>query len=151
MACGVKFANSPPTYGVCGEFAGYASAALSCTAASSCPPFFCETYKEVIVCQGVDHLSGYNQAPGTVVCGCPDWEKIGIDAPPISPCSSSNRKWDENSLQFLVSSKSGCPSAYSYPYDDFISTCMGDDAREYVVEFCPGHSEPSFFGESFNE
>lgn len=46
--------------------------------------------------------------------------------------------------------KSGCPSAYSYPYDDFTSTYMSDDATEYVVEFWPGDIESSFHVKHYN-
>lgn len=149
LVCGATFDTSPPTYGVCGEFNGYASAHLSCIAGSIGPPFFCESNHEVISCMGDYSLSGYNQPVGTKVCGCPDWESMGIDAPPIAACSTSDKDWEEKSLPFLIFLKQGCPMAYEFAYSDMTSTVICSTAKVYTIEFCPDDAEGSFFNKNY--
>jgi hypothetical protein len=49
-------------------------------------------------------------------------------------------------LQWL---KSGCPSAYTYPYDDMSSTftCQeysnGVNSVDYIIQFCPENEQRS--------
>lgn len=142
--CGMTLEVSPPTYGVCGDFNGYASAHVSCLSGSTGPPFFCETNSDVISCMGEYGLSGYNQAPGTRVCGCPDWESLGVDAPTHDPCKTSDKNWEEKSLPFLKFLKRGCPLAYEFAYSDMTST-VTCSAKVYQIEFCPEDSEANFF------
>lgn len=113
---------------------------------ASGPPFFCEDNRDVISCMGDYNLSGYNQPPGTKVCGCPGWESLGIDAPTTQPCVATDKNWEEKSLPFLKFLKKGCPVAYSYAFDDFTSTMTCSTATKYRIEFCPGDSEKNFFG-----
>jgi hypothetical protein len=143
--CGSTFDGTHPTYGVCGKFNGYASAHVSCTSGATGPPFFCETHHDVISCMGDYHLSGYNQPHGTVVCGCPDWVSMGIDAPSTVPCQTSDENWEKNSLPYLIFLKKGCPLAYEFAYSDMTSTVTCDRASKYMIEFCPGDSESNFF------
>ena len=143
--CGSTFDDSPPTYGVCGTFNGYASAHTSCMSGSTGPPFFCEKNSDVISCMGDYNLSGYNQAHGTKVCGCPDWESMGIDAPAHVACQTTDKNWEENSLPFLRFLKEGCPLAYEFAYSDMTSTVTCGMASTYIIEFCPRDSEQSFF------
>lgn len=145
MMCGSTFDKSPPKYGVCGTFNGYASAHVSCTAGATGPPFYCETHHDVISCMGDYHLSGYNQPHGTVVCGCPDWVSMGVDAPSTVPCQTTDENWEKNSLPFLTFLKKGCPLAYEFAYSDMTSTVTCDKASKYTIEFCPNDSEANFF------
>ncbi|CAM9256931.1 unnamed protein product, partial [Sphacelaria rigidula] len=145
QVCGATFNESPPDYGVCGTFNGYASAHTSCLSGSTGPPFFCEDNSDVISCMGDYHLSGYNQPPGTKVCGCPDWESMGVDAPTHTPCETSDRNWEEKSLPFLKFLKKGCPLAYEFAYSDMTSIVTCGSAKSYTIEFCPKKSEQSFF------
>lgn len=142
--CGATF-ESPPNYGVCGSFNGYASAHVSCLSGSTGPPFFCEDNSDVISCMGDYNLSGYNQPPGTKVCGCPDWVKWGIDAPTHVPCETTDKNWEEKSLPFLKFLKRGCPLGYVFGFDDFtgVATCSASTA--YKIEFCPDDSEQNFY------
>lgn len=144
--CGATFGQSPPNYGVCGTFNGYASAHMSCVSASIGAPFFCEENSDVISCMGDYNLSGYNQPKGTKVCGCPDWEEFGIDAPTHVPCETTDKNWEEKSLPFLKFLKKGCPMAYVFAYDDMSSTITCSTSTRYRIEFCPKDSEKSFFG-----
>lgn len=147
LTCGSTFHESLPKYGVCGEFNGYASAHVNCNSGSTGAPFFCEKHHDVISCMGKYHLSGYNQPHGTTVCGCPDWESMGIDAPSTVPCQATDENWEKNSLPFLVFLKKGCPNAYEFAYSDMTSTFICSTSPKYVIEFCPGDSESLFFDE----
>lgn len=142
--CGATFDVSPPNYGVCGVFNGYASAHVSCMARSTGAPFFCEDNNDVISCMDEYSLSGYNQPPGTKVCGCVDWLEMGIDAPTHVPCETTDKNWEEKSLPFLKFLKRGCPLNYVWAYDDQTSivTCA---STAYTIEFCPKDSEKNFF------
>lgn len=143
--CGATFDKSPPTYGVCGTFNGYASAHVSCLSGSTGAPFFCEDNSDVISCMKDYNLSGYNQPPGTKVCGCIDWLEMGIDAPTHVPCETTDKNWEEKSLPFLKFLKKGCPLSYSYAFGDFTSTITCSTSRVYTIEFCPNDSEKKFF------
>ena len=146
LVCGASFKNRPPVYGLCGKFNGYASAHMNCIAGSTGPPFFCESEKNVISCQEDYSLSGYNSPVGTTVCGCPDWEKdFSIDAPPVAPCVTSDKRWEEKSLPFLVFLKKKCPLCYVFAYDDMASTVTCGRAKSYTIEFCPDETEKAFF------
>lgn len=146
LVCGASFETSPPIYGLCGEFHGIASAHLNCVAGSTGPPFFCEANHDVLSCMGEYSLSGYNSPPGSTVCGCSKWEKdYDIPAPPIAPCITSDKYWEEKSLPFLLFLKTACPLCYTYAYDDFSSTVTCGDSKSYTIEFCPGDTESSFF------
>lgn len=145
QVCGATFDTRPPTYGVCGTFTGYASAHVNCLSGSTGAPFFCEDNSNVISCMGDYNLSGYNQPPGTKVCGCPDWESMGIDAPTHSPCETTDKNWEQRSLPFLKFLKRGCPLVYVFAFDDLTSTATCDTSRAYTIEFCPNDSENNFF------
>ena len=138
--------HSPPNYGVCGTFNGYASAHVSCMSGSTGAPFFCEDNSDVISCMKDYNLSGYNQPPGTVVCGCTDWEELGIDAPTHVPCETTDKNWEEKSLPFLKFLKKGCPLSFVFAYDDFTGVVTCSTATKYTIEFCPNDSEKNFFG-----
>lgn len=144
--CGATFDTRPPVYGVCGKFNGYASAHVNCLSGSTGAPFFCEDNSNVISCMGDYNLSGYNQPPGTKVCGCIDWEALDIDAPTHIRCETTDRNWEEKSLPFLKFLKTGCPLSYVFAYDDFTGVATCGTSRAYSIEFCPGDSENSFFG-----
>ena len=144
--CGATFDHSPPNYGVCGTFNGYASAHVSCMSGSTGAPFFCEDNSDVISCMKDYNLSGYNQPPGTVVCGCTDWEELGSDAPTHVPCETTDKNWEEKSLPFLKFLKKGCPLSFVFAYDDFTGVVTCSTATKYTIEFCPNDSEKNFFG-----
>ena len=143
--CGATFDQSPPNYGVCGTFNGYASAHVSCMSGSTGAPFFCEDNSDVISCMGDHNLSGYNQPPGTTVCGCIGWESLGIDAPTHVPCETSDKNWEEKSLPFLKFLKRGCPLSFVFAFDDFTGIITCSTSTRYRIEFCPNDSEKSFF------
>ena len=146
LVCGSSFNTRPPIHGICGEFQGVSTAHMNCIAGASSAPFFCESESEPISCQGQYSGSGYNSPVGSTVCGCPDWESLGIDAPPVAPCTTSDKRWEEKSLPFLIFLKKACPLCYSFAYDDMSSTVVCERSKSYTVEFCPGDTEKIFFG-----
>ncbi len=93
-------------------------------------------------------------SPADSCCGCTNW----TDAPTpvhvpsnITQCSSPNTDpyWGANVLPFINFIKSGCPTAYAYPFDDVSSSFNCSDAPlgaqhatdynkvNYTVTFCP--------------
>lgn len=66
--------------------------------------------------------SGYTPGANDDACGCPEWEEQGIDAPPISTCEGHNNEWIDMAQPFAKYLKKGCPTAYTFPYDDQTST-----------------------------
>ena len=146
LVCGSSFSTRPPIHGICGDFQGVSTAHFNCIAGSSSAPFFCESESEPISCQGIYSASGYNSPIGSTVCGCPDWESLGIDAPPVAPCTTSDKRWEEKSLPFLIFLKKACPLCYSFAYDDMSSTVVCERSKKYTIEFCPDDTEKIFFG-----
>lgn len=84
-------------------------------------------------------------------CGCIDWWTIdGIEVPNTTESckAESNPGWRQQALPTLQWIKTGCPTAYIYPFDDKSSTftCMVNkkvgsqgnlNTTNYKVEFCP--------------
>lgn len=99
--------------------------------------------------------SGYTLGATDEVCGCPDWEKEELNAPPISNCQGINQEWVRHAQPWAQYLKLGCPTAYTFPYDDQTSTfdCVdGDEAapgfvntQSYTITFCPGDTEAAMF------
>lgn len=80
--------------------------------------------------------SGYTLGATDEVCGCPDWEKEELNAPPISNCQGINQEWVRHAQPWAQYLKLGCPTAYTFPYDDQTSTfdCVdGDEAAPGFV------------------
>ncbi len=95
-------------------------------------------------------------------CGCSDWTGI---ASPTSQCQSSgitgdytsytsttpnvgfNSAWLNNVLPMITWLKHGCPTCYTFQFDDASSTFSGyspvsnniaSNATNYTITFCPG-------------
>eukprot|EP00756_Hemistasia_phaeocysticola_P031411 Hpha_TRINITY_DN16350_c2_g2::TRINITY_DN16350_c2_g2_i1::g.61387::m.61387 len=121
-------------------------------------PFNCkvsaglDTYENLYGCNGGYISSGYDFAgtPGT--CGCPTWANItsgSINAPSTAACKSltaspiSGSSWLPKALPYAALMKRGCPTAYSFPFDDMTSTfqCRSplgtDNGQNYEIVFCP--------------
>ncbi len=93
--------------------------------------------------------TGYNPNPSSTVIGCTNWNGI---TEPSKQCISFNPVWASNVLPALTWIKQGCPSCYTYSYDDPASgftyftlyqtnptNPTPDDGIE--IEFCPGGKE----------
>jgi len=89
--------------------------------------------------------SCYQNGATTNCCGCQDWQNV-IPGVPASTekCISSNPNWFTYVYQGLLWMKQGCPTAYTYPYDDVSSTfvCSEFDANginslDYTIKWCP--------------
>ena len=144
--CGTSFSNEYKV-GICGNHVGYSSAHIHCNAGSTGFPFRCDEFKDVISCSGDYSLSGYSQETGPV-CGCidiNDYKKLHIDVTGSVKCVNKDKIWKQRSLPFLVYLKRACPDAYVFAYDDMTSTFICSNVKDYVIEFCPGESEKTFF------
>eukprot|EP00928_Gymnodinium_smaydae_P038562 TRINITY_DN26578_c0_g1_i1.p1 TRINITY_DN26578_c0_g1~~TRINITY_DN26578_c0_g1_i1.p1 ORF type:complete len:514 (-),score=70.55 TRINITY_DN26578_c0_g1_i1:44-1474(-) len=113
----------------------------------------CPAYWQAYACEGGApwSTSCYSQnAKGAECCGCPDWtEVLGTPVPPnAGGCYGSSALWMEKVLPFDTIMKAGCPTAYSYQYDDETSTftCQTAESRanpavknvaDYVITLCP--------------
>ncbi len=90
-----------------------------------------------------------NPPPSTTNgCGCVNWATYGsgIVVPSTTvPCVTNNTVWTNNVLPGIVFMKQGCPTAYSWQFDDKSSLFGCDDitgsnttnAVNYTITFCP--------------
>jgi hypothetical protein len=92
----------------------------------------------------VDVPSCYQTASGSNCCGCVDWQNELSDVSPLTEkCLYSNPNWLSDVYPTLKFLKAGCPSAYTYPYDDHSSTFVcssmesGVNMLNYAVTYCP--------------
>ena len=114
------------------------------------------TVTDLFQCVGANAASCYG-AGGAACCGCPDWTFTGTgsgDTPaklPLGPgfsCNGTNAEWTKTAEPWVALTKSACPTAYSFPYDDGTSTftcaslatptTSAPNAVDYTVTFCPG-------------
>lgn len=93
----------------------------------------------------VDVPSCYQTASGSNCCGCVDWQdEINTVSPLTEKCLYSNPNWLTDVKPTLSFMKQGCPSAYTYPYDDSSSTFVcssfnenGVNTVQYSINYCP--------------
>lgn len=64
--------------------------------------------------------SCYQPSPGKSCCGCVNWN--WTSAATTQQCSDANPNWLTLVLPRLQWLKQGCPTAYTYPFDDMSST-----------------------------
>jgi len=113
------------------------------------------TYYDIYSCapQGTTLESCYNPGATTACCGADDWNVSPYLTAQTSQSKNQNTDWTTSSpinpspLSTLSWMKSGCPTAYVYPWDDHSSTfnCNTSDAAQhnnvlmdFEVVFCPG-------------
>lgn len=111
--------------------------------------------EQLFACGGKYAESGYKDKESAKTCGCPDWELEGIRAPATSKCksgtSANGTVWHRGAFPFAKFLKSACPTAYSFPFDDYTSlfqchskgpekgyTTGTWNAASYQITFCPG-------------
>jgi hypothetical protein len=81
-------------------------------------------------------------------CGCVNWATFGSGVVVPSdtlPCITSNATWTSNVLPGIILMKRGCPTAYSWPFDDKSSSFGCSDIGgshttntvNYTITFCP--------------
>jgi hypothetical protein len=90
-----------------------------------------------------------NPPPSTTNgCGCVDWATYGsgvVVPSDTPPCITFNSIWGSNVLPGIVFIKRGCPTAYSWPFDDKassfgcsdISASHTTNSVNYTITFCP--------------
>lgn len=106
------------------------------------PPIGCEQ-------PGNPACSCYQNGANSSCCGCVNWDKIGLPVPPgptTQQCNSTNPNWNNHVQPTLEWLKRGCPTAYTYPFDDVSSTFQcstgGNNQANYTITFCPGGQVP---------
>ncbi|CAE7712996.1 Poglut1 [Symbiodinium pilosum] len=90
-------------------------------------------------------------------CGCADWADIlDIPVPQAHGCRGNSTTWEESALPYYEILKRGCPTAYTYAYDDESSTftCQSANSRQeeseaacatYTEDLCP-HPQCAWYG-----
>jgi hypothetical protein len=157
--CGLSsvVGRTPQLKLTCGQLQGYWSANAVCAQdADFGAPFHCKqaladdnnkglTLDNLIRCDS-DIPSCYQPNPPSTCCGCVNWnEEIGTQMSPSATqqCLGSNPTWHEHVLPQLTWLKQGCPTCYTYPYDDMSSTftCSQKDNGynhiDYELTLCP--------------
>jgi len=104
------------------------------------------TLTNLLGCSGGPINSCYqNGADPNTCCGCVDWNTLGlpVPAPPATQaCVAQDQTWIQDVLPKLQWMKEGCPTAYTYPYDDMSSTMTctnnngGINTMSYTITFC---------------
>ena len=95
--------------------------------------------------------SGYNSQAQSNTCGCSDWTNI---ATPTQACATVNPDWMSYVFPKLEWLKLGCPTCYTYQFDDAsssftasvpASTSNAANSTNYTITFCPnGVSIPPY-------
>jgi len=156
--CGLSsvVGRTPQLKLTCGKSQGYWSANAVCAQdAEFGAPFHCKQALEdgnkgleldnLIRCDS-DIPSCYQPNAPSTCCGCVNWNnEFGADVSPSSTqqCSGSNPTWNELVLPQLKWLKAGCPTCYTYPYDDMSSTFVcsqkdnGHNNIDYELTLCP--------------
>jgi hypothetical protein len=86
--------------------------------------------------------SCYQDNASATCCGCENWS-AAPSAPYTKQCVAKNPAWTKSVLPKLRWLKDGCPTAYTYPYDDMSSTFICSDKKQgvntvdYTITFCP--------------
>ena len=139
---------------LCGGFAGWWTADVICSTASglgisSYGALDCsQAMQDLLGCTGTNAASCYNVAGqgDSNCCGCATEASNPLSSswpplPPGSQCYGNNTTWAAQAQPLLAFLKEGCPTAYTYPFDDPTSTfnCSTASANMmgYQVTFLP--------------
>jgi hypothetical protein len=94
----------------------------------------------------VNMLSGYDVVPVAQACGCTDWAGIATET---ATCQTFNSAWINQVLPKITWVKKGCPTCYTYQYDDKSvsfqglsnpSTANAANGTDYTITFCPNNT-----------
>jgi hypothetical protein len=105
------------------------------------------TLSNLYLCNGANAQSCYQTGAASQCCGCPSWVIGGKPLITSMTCAASNSQWTANALASAAFVKNGCPTAYSFPYDDATSTFTCNtpnvsprvpNTMNYTITFCPG-------------
>lgn len=124
----------------CGSFAGWWTADDFCALVSKYGPLDCTksiqdgnqtsntTLQNLFACTGNNASSCYNSdAQAGICCGCATDTSNPLSSkwPPAATgdqCFSNDSTWAAQAQPWLAYLKDGCPTAYTYPFDDATST-----------------------------
>ncbi|CAJ1374854.1 unnamed protein product [Effrenium voratum] len=111
----------------------------------------CPAHHQMFACAGPAPWTTTCYAKGphpSGCCGCGEWEELlGTSVPKSHEgCQGSDPRWLQHALPFLEILKKGCPTAYTYAFDDESSTftCQSLKSREgsevnsaeYIITLC---------------
>jgi Thaumatin family len=149
QVCGTSALNGGSR--TCGPYVGCLSAAKACAADPTLgAPLDCSVNDDLFGCTGATYgASCYTSGASSACCGCPTWSPAGT-------CAGTNARWSTlaestpfppSTAGFAKTFHDVCPNAYSYQYDDKVSTfsCRGTGAAsqpDYAITFCPGSVAP---------
>ncbi len=149
QVCGVSPLNGGTQ--TCGTYAGCYSANAACAADPALgAPLDCGANAPLFGCTGAVYgASCYTAGATSACCGCPSWSPPGT-------CQASNAAWTTlaqttalppSPVGSAQTFHDACPTAYSYQYDDKVSTfnCLGQSTASgvgYTITFCPGSTVP---------
>jgi len=135
---------------VCGHFRGYWSDDELCAWTDAITYGDCKsnvpnnspwggTVEQMFQCAGPYAGSCFQDDAGPGCCGCTTW---GIQNAALQ-CRAQNAAWSSIALPRLQFLKNGCPSCYTWPYDDSTSlfACRSNtttNGNSYTMEWCPG-------------
>eukprot|EP01062_Namystynia_karyoxenos_P009629 TRINITY_DN133_c2_g1_i1.p1 TRINITY_DN133_c2_g1~~TRINITY_DN133_c2_g1_i1.p1 ORF type:complete len:735 (+),score=184.55 TRINITY_DN133_c2_g1_i1:94-2298(+) len=122
-------------------------------------PYYCkqsagvDTFQNLYGCDRGYMDSGYKNPASSSTCGCPDWLGLPSGAVTAPPCNmqcqprttsnASGSPWTNSALPLAATLKRGCPTAYSFPFDDATSTFQcrstvgSENVASYEITFCP--------------
>lgn len=158
--CGTSYdpTRVPMVKKTCGTFFGYWSDNGVCgkTQNQQGAPFDCNVQLpapennlllgQLYGCVGASGSCYSTGADPNHCCGCVNWDEVGVKVPPApetSKCVAQNPIWLDDVLPRLHWLKAGCPTVYTYPYDDMSSTFVCSEMEgvnnvaDYYITFCP--------------
>jgi hypothetical protein len=165
--CGLILQSANPSTHrlVCGRFLGYFSPNSICTLwtqdsnESYHHPFGCNYNSNVIadmyMCTGNSSTGNYASSCYNTAfsdcCGCNNWNSgiYNYNVTATASCANTSTNWINTALPVISFFKAGCPTAYSYPFDDPSSTFQCNtngtsnttpNAINYTVIYCPNGS-----------
>eukprot|EP00438_Fugacium_kawagutii_P025997 Skav209468 [mRNA] locus=scaffold3498:213876:215643:- [translate_table: standard] len=95
----------------------------------------CPAHHQMFACAGTAPWTTtcYSSHTGSC-CGCGDWQELlSMNVPKAHEgCQGSDPLWQKHALPFLAMLKRGCPTAYTYAFDDESSTftCQSASSRD---------------------
>lgn len=112
----------------------------------------CPASHNMFACAGSEPWTTtcYNNPGAGECCGCADWSKVlGVAVPDGGHgCQGFSNAWTRDGLPFYSILKAGCPTSYTYAFDDETSTftCQTAESRAdalvandagYIITLCP--------------
>jgi hypothetical protein len=105
------------------------------------------TVQQLLKCSAPYEKSCLTAGADTGCCGCSTWDDfVTVHS---EACKATNSLWERHVMPHLEQIKRGCPTCYTYPYDDSTAlfTCWNGEVTNnvsYEIEWCPAGLQTSF-------